>query len=600
MIKKLRNYKILRAIDFVWDSAKAPTILSSVFIIVQGAIPLIPLFMMKLIIDSLSSAAGAVDKSAAYANVLFLIFILAGTVVISSIISTIGGFVKEWQSQLVTDHMTNIIHAKSIEVDLEYYENPRYYDTLHRAQHEAGFRPTKIVNGLIQTFRSIVSVSAICILLFSFHWVITMVILISAVPTVIIRFFYSKKIYKLHNKQTTNERYASYLSSMLTTSGHAKEIRLFGLGRLFIERFKNLRNELRKQYFKISRHRSVAELISQIFSSIAIYACFAFISYQAVLGVITIGTLVMYYQAFQRIQGFFSEILGGFTGLYDDSLFLNNLFQFLDLKRKVAEPSAGIAKKMPNKIEKGIIFSNVNFIYPNGDRKVLTDISFEIMPGEVIALVGENGSGKTTLIKLLSRLYDPDDGTILFGGENIRDFEIEILRREITIIFQDYIRYNLTARENIWLGNTRIPSDHKRVIDSALNSRAHKVIESLPKGYETVLGKLFEDGEELSIGEWQKVALARAFMRDSKIIILDEPTSSMDAKAEYAVFQNFKKLASGRTAILISHRFSTVRMADRIFVMDNGKIIEQGTHKELVYKAGMYAEMFETQAQHYR
>jgi ATP-binding cassette subfamily B protein len=290
--------------------------------------------------------------------------------------------------------------------------------------------------------------------------------------------------------------------------------------------------------------------------------------------------------------------LGSLAGLYEDNLFLSNLYEFLDLKRTVIEPVQ--ARPVPQPMQSGIVLDHVSFQYPAGTRKVFEDISLTIRPGEVVALVGENGSGKTTLIKLLCRFYDPTGGTITIDGIDLRQFETKALRREIAIIFQDYAHYHLTARENIWFGNTTLPPDHEQVMAAARRSGADDVIRALPHGYETILGKRFEHGEELSIGEWQKVALARAFMRDAQIIVLDEPTSSMDAKAEYEVFQSFRRLLSGRTAILISHRFSTVRMADCIYVLKQGSVIEGGSHEELLKRRGVYADLFEKQARSYR
>jgi ATP-binding cassette subfamily B protein len=325
---------------------------------------------------------------------------------------------------------------------------------------------------------------------------------------------------------------------------------------------------------------------------------YAYLVYQAIGGKSTLGDLAMYYQAFQRVQGSLQGILSSLAGLYEDNLFLSNLYEFLDLKRTVIEPVH--ARPVPQPMQRGIALNHVSFQYPAGTRKVFEDISLTIRPGEVVALVGENGSGKTTLIKLLCRLYDPTDGTITIDGVDLRQFETKALRHEIAIIFQDYAHYHLTARENIWFGNTALSPNDERVIAAARRSGADGVISALPHGYDTILGKRFANGEELSIGEWQKVALARVFMRDAQIIVLDEPTSSMDAKAEYEAFQSFRQLVSGRTAILISHRFSTVRMADRIYVLKQGSVIEGGTHEELVSMGGTYAQLFEMQAQHYR
>jgi ATP-binding cassette subfamily B protein len=286
------------------------------------------------------------------------------------------------------------------------------------------------------------------------------------------------------------------------------------------------------------------------------------------------------------------------AALYENSLFLNDLYEFLDLERKIAEPDQPLPVPAPMQV--GITFDHVNFQYPNSPREVLRDVSLEIEPGEVIALVGENGSGKTTLIKLLCRLYEPTSGQIKLDNINLNRFESPQLRQHISIIFQDYVKYNLTARENIRFGNLDIADESESIVEAARRADAHDVIASLPRGYDTVLGKLFESGEELSIGQWQKVALARAFLRDSQIIVLDEPTSAMDPKAEYEVFLKFRELLNGRSAILISHRLSTVRMADRIYVLDKGSIVESGTHSELMKRAGTYADLFEKQAQHYR
>jgi ATP-binding cassette subfamily B protein len=385
---------------------------------------------------------------------------------------------------------------------------------------------------------------------------------------------------------------------MLTGDSLAKEVRLFDLGDLFMRRFRQLRHQLRQGRLKIVARRSIAEWVAQAIATLAIYGSYAFIAYRSVRGDITLGDMVMYFQAFQRGQGFLREVMSSLAGLYESNLFLSNLYEFLELKPQVGEPRH--PQPVPQPLQRGIVFDHVSFRYPTGTREVLEDVSLTVRPGEVVALVGANGSGKTTLIKLLCRLYDPATGTITFDGTDLRQFETTALRREIGVIFQDYARYQLTARENIWFGNASLAPDQGTIAAAARHSGADDVISSLPEGYDTILGKWFADGEELSIGEWQKVALARAFMRDAQLIVLDEPTSAMDAKAEYAVFERFRQLIQGRTAIIISHRFSTVRMADRIYVLKAGRIIESGTHEELIRRGGTYARLFEIQAQYYR
>lgn len=306
----------------------------------------------------------------------------------------------------------------------------------------------------------------------------------------------------------------------------------------------------------------------------------------------------MYYQAFQRAQGYLQEVMGGLAGLYEDSMFLNHFYDFLDLKPQTAAPQRCVV--VPRPMQSGIVLEHVSFQYPTAGDEVLHDINLTIRPGEIVALVGDNGAGKTTLAKLLCRFYDPMGGRITMDGVDFRDFNIEALRREITMIFQDYIHYQLTARENIWIGDVRMNHDDDRIRSAAQQSGADEIISRLPHGYETVLGNQFDGGVELSIGEWQKIALARAFLRDAQLIILDEPTSAISARVEHDIFQAFRTLLNGRSALLISHRFSTVRMADLIYVLDEGRIVESGSHEELIHLGGQYAHLYEIQAQHYR
>lgn len=593
-----RSLRLDRALRFVWQAGPGWTISSLAIVFLQGLLPLLTLYLMKLIVDGVIFAIGAADKVAAFRDVVLLI-ILAGVVaLVNALLQLIGAYVKEAQSLTVTDHMYDILHAKSIEVDLEYYENPHYLDTLHRAQQEGPFRPTHILDGLMQVGQNGLSLLAMAGLLISFHWAVAVVLFAAAIPGVLVRLKYSKRLFRWQRKRTPAERRAGYYDWLLTGYNHAKEMRLFDLGGLFMGRFRDLRQQLRHERLELVKRRSAADFVAQASAALAVFGSFGFIAYRTVGGVITLGDMVMYFQAFQRGLGFLRQVLGGMAGLYEDNLFLANLYEFLDLKPKVKEPDH--PRPVPRPLQKGIGFEHVSFHYPNGKRDVLKDISFLVEPGEVIALVGANGSGKTTLIKLLCRLYDPVDGAITLDGIDMRRFETGALRREISVIFQDYAQYYLTARENIWFGNCDLAPQHEDIMGAARHAGSHDLISSLPKGYETILGKWFEEGEELSIGEWQKVALARAFLRESQIIVLDEPTSAMDAKSEYEVFRRIRQLLEGRTAILISHRFSTVRMADRIFAFEKGSISETGTHEQLVKSGGKYANLFEKQAQHYQ
>ena len=482
-------------------------------------------------------------------------------------------------------------------LDLEYYENSSFYDTLHRAQLEAPHRPTQIVNGLVPVVQSSVTLLGIAGLLFSCHWGIAIVLFASLIPGLVLRLKFADKMYKWQIDRSTADRKATYFNWLLTGPFYAKEIRVFDLGALFIEGFRRLRRDLRREKLGLALRHALGEWVAETGAALAIFGSLAFIAYRTVQGVITLGDMVMYYQAFQRGQGYLRDLLGGLAGLYEDNLFLANFYVFLDLKPKVVEPLAPLP--VPNPIKSGIVFHDVAFRYPTGEGMVLEKVNLTIRPGQVVALVGENGSGKTTLVKLLCRLYDPTSGSITIDGIDLRRFETTSLRREFGIIFQDYAQYQMTALENIRMGNITLRPDDERIIETARYTGAHEFLSRLPEGYETMLGKWFGQGAELSIGQWQKVALARALLRDARIIILDEPTSSMDAKSEYAVFNRFRDLAHDRTAILISHRFSTIRMADCIYMLKDGKIVEKGTHEELMDHDGLYAYLFQLQAKYY-
>jgi ATP-binding cassette subfamily B protein len=587
-----------RALRLVWQSAPGWTVANAGLMLIQGLLPLLSLYLMKLIVDAVTAGIAAPDKYAALKKLVLLILLAAAVALLGALCRALMEVAKEAQTQVITDQVSDVIHAKSVMVDLEYYEDPKYYDTLHRAQQEAAFRPTSLMNSLMQFGQSGISLLALAGLLVSFHWGVAFMLFVATIPGFLMRLKYANRMYEWQRQRTQTERRANYFHWVLVDGGHAKEIRLFGLGSLFKDWFRDLRQKLRKERLKITTQRSFSELIAQASAHLAIFGTLGFITYQTVQGRITLGDMVMYYGAFQRAQGAMQDMWGSLTILYEDNLFLSMFNEFLDLEPKLAEPLAPVP--FPATIQTGIQLNQVNFQYPQSNRMVLEDINLQIKPGQVVALVGENGSGKTTLIKLLCRLYDPQSGNVTVDGVDLRRFASAALRRQISVILQDYAHYNLTARENIWLGDVNLGAHDQKIFAAAQQTKADQFIQKLPRGYETILGHWFEDQGELSIGEWQKVALGRTFLREAQLVILDEPTSWMDARAEYEVFKSFRELFAGRMVLLISHRFSTVRLADYIYVLAEGRIIESGTHDELVQKGGKYAHLFEIQARSYR
>jgi ATP-binding cassette, subfamily B, bacterial len=599
VIPKLKHaLQLKRALRLVWESGPGWMVASAVLLVLQGILPLLTLYLMKLLVDAVASAAGAPDKGAAYQHVLLLVGLAAIVALLTAAFEAVANLLSEAQVQAVTDHMYDILHAKATEVDLEYYENASYYDALHRAQQEAPSRPTRMVKSLVQLGQSSISLLGVAGLLLSLNWGITVVLLAATLPGVLVRFRHTGEMYRWQRKRTLIERRAHYYNHMLTVPWFAKEIRLYDLGALFGKRFRDLRSQLRRERLAIATRRSAMDLATRMIAIVPVFACYAFVAYWTVHGTMTLGGLVMYYSAFQRGQGYLQSILLAFVGIYEDNLFLSSLYELLELKPKVAEPEH--PKLFPTPLQRGINFDRVSFRYTGSPREAVDGVSLTIRPGEIVALVGENGSGKTTLIKLLCRLYDPTSGRITIDGMDLREFGTTELRRQIGVVFQDYVAYDLTARENIWLGNVEVGPHDERIAAAARLSGADEVIGRLKDGYDTKLGTWIEDGADLSIGEWQKIALARAFLRDAQVVILDEPTSALDARAEYEVFERFRKLVKGKTAILISHRLSSVRMADRIYVLAGGRIVESGTHGELICSAGKYARLFEMQAQNYR
>lgn len=598
--KTITASKVLTALRLVWRAAPRWTVAQTTLLIVQSILPLAALYITKLVIDALSNNINPQPgiPEASWSSILQLLSILCVILVINNSLGTLSSFVTTMQGQKFANYMYDVLHLKSIEIDLEYYENPEYHDTLQRAQKEATYRPNQLLNNLLALAYDLVSLAATGAILFTIHWAISLLVLASALPALWQKIAYAGERYRWERQRTSLERQASYLSWLMIQDVYAKEVRIFGLGQMLRNRFNRLRKLLYGELFRMSRRFTFSRIAAQVVTTLLNFAAYGYIVYSTFTGRLTVGDLVFYYEILKRGQSAFGDLAGTISSLYEDKLFLDNLYDFLNIVPSLTAQKQ--KQEIPSPIQRGFRFENVDFSYTGSARQALHNIDIEVKPGEVIALVGENGSGKTTLIKLLCRLYDPTSGRITVDDTDIREFSPLEYRQQISVIFQDYVKYFMSARENIWLGNVELQPDDNRVVKSAVRSGADAVIQGLPHQYDTMLGKLFDGGEDLSIGQWQKIALARAFSRDAQLIVLDEPTSAMDPQAEYEVFQGFKKLIEDRSAILISHRLSTVRMADCIYLIDRGVVREFGTHQELMEKQGRYAHLFEIQAQNYR
>ncbi len=605
--ERLENFRLLgRLLSQIWRTSP-PLAIASVCLRLLGALqPIAMLWVGKLIIDEVVRLAGLPAPGQGFAewwasgelaHVTQLLAIELVLVVGIDVLNRGMSLVDSILSELHSNQMSVELMTHAARLDLRHFESAEYQDRLERARRQAAGR-NALLSVLFGQAQNIITVATLAAGLFVYAPWLILLLPISFMPAVLGETRFNELAYWMSRWRTPERRELEYIRYVGATPETAKEIKLFGLGDFLVARFRRLAHTIFIENTRIARQRAFWGAIFAAISTLTYYCAYGFIVWRTVTGEFSIGDLAFLSGSFLRLNGLFQAILLGFTQIAAQSMYLDDLFSFFEIEPSVLPPAD--PKPFPVPVKTGIKFDNVGFKYPETDHWVVRNLSFTIPAGETLALVGENGAGKTTIAKLLTRLYDPSEGRITIDGTDLREMDPQDIHAHVGVIFQDFIRYSFSARDNISVGRIEARDDQPRIDLAAEQSLADGVIAKLPEGYDQQLGRLFKQGRDLSGGEWQKVAIARAYMRDAELIILDEPTAALDAKAEAEVFARFKGLAHGKNAVIISHRFSTVRMADRILVLENGAILEAGTHEELIAKQGRYSELFELQAAGYR
>ena len=579
----------------VWQTSPWMTVVSSILRIARSATPLGLLYIGKLIIDQVIAIRHNHAIGTHYLwQLVAAEFALA---IISDMLSRAITLMDSLLGDLFSNHTSVRIMEHAATLDLDQFEDAVFYDKLERARQQTIGR-TILLSQVMSQVQDLITMGFLAIGLMAFNPWLIVLLLIAIIPAFLGESHFNDQSYALTRGQTPERRELDYVRYLGASDETAKEVKIFDLSGFIIDRFKQLSNKFYWDNRRLSIKRSLWGTFFAMLGSIGYYAAYVYIIIKAVEGTVSIGELAFLSGSFRQLRSLLEGILTRFTAVSQGAIYLRDFFEFFDIKPKIKLADKPLP--FPKVIQQGFTFEDVGFKYVNSERWANRHLSFTLHPGEKLALVGENGAGKTTLVKLLARLYDPTEGRILLDGIDLREYDLADLRLNVGIIFQDYLRYQMTFAQNIAVGNIAQKDNRLLIENSARQSLADTLAARLPGAYDQQLGKRFADGVELSGGEWQKVALARAYMRDAQLLILDEPTSALDARAEYNVFQRFAELTKGKSAVLISHRFSTVRMADRILVLEKGELIEIGSHEELIIKGGRYAELFDLQAMGYR
>ncbi|MFM1886814.1 MAG: hypothetical protein RL026_1971 [Pseudomonadota bacterium] len=583
------------AIRLVWDTRPALALWLGLLTLVAGLLPAAIAWVGALLVDAVIAAAAG--EGIGSTRVLTLVAAEGGIVLALALVNRALNYAR-YLLRIQLGHRINVlILEKALQLEMAQFEDSAFYDRLTRARREASQRPMSLVLRSFGLAQNLVSLASCAALLLPYSPWAVVVLLLAGLPGFVVETKFSADAFRLFRWRSAEKRMQDYLETVLAREDHAKEVKLYGLGRRLLGRYQDIFQRLYAEDSKLARRRESWGFLLGLLATLILYAAYAWVALAAVGGRISVGQMTLYVLLLRQGQQAVTSVLTAVSGLYEDNLYLSTLHEYLEAP---VAPPTGTALSGPHP-EDGVRFEHVGFRYPGNDEPALVDITLHLKPGSSLALVGANGSGKTTLVKLLTRLYTPTEGRILLDGLDLREWDETRLRERIGVIFQDFARYQMQVGENIGAGDEPHFEDEARWREAAAKGRAAEFIERLPGGYHTQLGKWFLDGRELSGGQWQKVALARAFMRTrADILVLDEPTAAMDAEAEAEVFEHFRQLARERIAVLISHRFSTVRMADQIAVLDRGRLVELGSHEALMQAGGQYARLFALQARGYR
>lgn len=586
------------ALEIVWSTSAKLTLVMALTTVVSGVLPAAIASVGGLFVDVVSSAfqSDGSDAEQIRNDALYYIFLEAGLVVLMTGAQRLNTVCQSILRVLLGNKINVMILEKALTLELAHFEDAEYYDKLVRARREASSRPLSLVIKTFDLFRDMIALVTIGIWLFQFSPYAVLLLALAGIPAFLAEAKFSGEAFRIHRRRSAERRMQIYLEMVLTREDGVKEVKLLKLGKMFLQRYIDIFLNIYKEDRSLVLRRGFWGYILGLVASAAFYLAYGWVGFAAIAGAITIGQMTMYIAQFRLGQTAVTNSLTSVNGMYEDNLYLSNLTEYLE--HKVPE-STGKNRQGPDPGD-GIRFENVSFYYPGSETPALNNINLHITPGESLAIVGENGSGKTTLIKLLTRLYAPTEGRILVDGLDLQEWDTDAIREKIGVIFQDFARYQLIVGENIGIGDVANIDDEAEISEAARKGMAEEFVKGLPQSYQTQLGTWFKDGKELSGGQWQKIALSRAFMRSkADILILDEPTAAIDARAEAEIFQHFGELTRNRISIIISHRFSTVRRADHIIVLEKAEVLEQGSHQELLELDGQYATLFNLQAKGY-